>query len=54
MHGSYFKVLTITELSSFLNSSEYLEGIINSGSSSTTTNNNSSYLTTPDDERAPP
>ncbi|MBE0601057.1 MAG: hypothetical protein IH607_04665, partial [Firmicutes bacterium] len=37
--GNFFKVLNLTELSSFLNSSEYLEGIMNSGSTTTTTSN---------------
>lgn len=41
VHGDYFKVLNLTELSSFLNSSEYLQGIMNTSSSTTTTSSTS-------------
>ena len=40
--ADFFKVLNLAELSTFLNSSEYLQGIKNSGSSTTTNNNTTS------------
>ncbi len=39
--GGYFTVLNLQELQSFLNSSEYLEGIVNSSSGSSTTSTSS-------------
>ena len=44
--GAYFDVLNLTELSSFLNSSEYLKGLTNNSTSTTTTTSNSGTSTT--------
>lgn len=35
--GSYFKVLSLTELSSFINSKEYLTGLTNNSTTGTST-----------------
>ena len=39
VNGDYFKVLNLTELSSFLNSSEYLKGLTNNSTSTGTSTN---------------